>query len=238
MSIAQPILPFQDNTSAALAWLLRQEKNHLDMSEAIYRQEADVVRTLADGVLLRHTVTGGYLLSANNPQTLKKLLDAVPDQTAALTLHEDWAQSELPPREWHRCFLWYRPGFDPPVFPLNFEIWPLDEGDIPDALACDPGLPVDQLRSQIGRKKVYGACIQDQLVGTAGTAPTGEIAWISVRPDLRGQGIGTTLLRWMLRRELRQGHAPYLLLPEEKKAFSSWLGREGLSPAPGVLLLS
>ena len=240
MSVAHPILPYQDNPSAALAWLLRQDKSFLDMTEAVYRQEASLLRTRSDGVLLRHRVSGGYLIGCDSPQALEALAAEIPDRSAPLTVHLTAGSEALSRCFPGRCFeartLWYLPEMTAPAFTQDFEIWPLDEGDLPDVLRCDPAVPAGPLREQIQRRRVFGACIRDELAGTVGTDPAGGIAWLAVRPDLRGQGIGRTLLRWMLRQELRQAHVPYLLLPERDTGITGLLRGSGLLPAEGHIL--
>ncbi|MCD8145518.1 MAG: GNAT family N-acetyltransferase [Oscillospiraceae bacterium] len=240
-SYDHPILPFQDNPSAALAYLLRQGNGHTDMTEAVYRQEAALVCTLANGVLLRHTAGGGYLLSAETSSALARLLEAVPADAKRAVLHQPWgldaARSKFPDSALTLRELWRYPHLEPPRFSPGFEVWPLDEGDIPDSLSCDPTLPVAALRTQIQRRRVYGAYIREQLAGTVGTAPAGEICYLSVRPDLREQGIGPGLLRWMLRRELQNGHVPYALLEPENARTAALAQQVGLEPSGGSLLI-
>ena len=240
MSVAHPILPYQDNPSAALAWLLQQDKSFLDMTEAVYRQEASLLRTRSDGVLLRHRVSGGYLIGCDSPQALEALAAEIPDCSAPLTVHPNAGFEVLIRCFPGRCFeartLWYLPEGNIRTFTPGFEIWPLDEGDLPDVLRCDPAVPAGPLREQIQRRRVFGACIRDELAGTVGTDPAGGIAWLAVRPDLRGQGIGRTLLRWILRQELRQAHVPYLLLSDQAAGIAGLLRSEGLLPAEGRIL--
>ncbi len=237
---AHPALPFRDNFSAALGWLLRQEASHTAMTEGLYRQTAIPLRTLAQGVLLQQG-EGSYLLSAESSTALTLLTAAIPGVPNRLLLHQEWGlpmlQGRYPGLRFSSLQLWKYPRLELPRFTLPFEVWPLDRGDLPQALRCDPTLPVELLGQQIDRLQVFGACIEDRLAGLIGIAPGGDMTWLAVQPELRGQGIARGLLLWMLRRELQSSHVPYLLLQKDHAALAPLLGSLGLERAENPLWL-
>lgn len=234
MKFGPPKMTYSDNTSHALAYLLGKESPLTDMTECIYRVEAEIPQASPAGVLLRSKITGGWLLSGDTDAEQAKLLAQVPQDAPSLLLHQEaalgMARERFPDYGAEPLSLWRYPSLEPPRFPPPFEVWPLDEGDVADTLACDPNIPEEELRFQIRRKLVYGACIDDQLAGTVGTAPEGGISYLSVRPDLRGQGIGKTLLLYMLRRELRNGHIPFLLLSQREEKLAPLASEVGFVP--------
>lgn len=234
MKFGPPKMTYNDNTSHALAYLLGKESPLTDMTECIYRVEAEIPQASPAGVLLRSKITGGWLLSGDTDTEQARLLARVPEDAPSLLLHQesalDKAREKFPNYALEPLSLWRFPSLEPPRFPLPFEVWPLDEGDVADTLACDPGIPEEELRLQIRRKLVYGACIEDRLAGTVGTAPEGGISYLSVRPDLRGQGMGKTLLLYMLRRELRNGHIPFLLLSQREEKLAPLASEVGFVP--------
>ncbi len=241
MDYAHPILPFRDNFSAALTWLLRQPDNHTGMLEAVYRQQAIPVRTLAQGVLLRQRDSEHYLLGAESDAALRLLLLSLPESATSVTLyrpeHLERVRERFPGWTVQRLCSWRYPELELPRFLVPFEVWPLDLGDVEDALHCDPTLPVEVFSAQIQKRQVFGACIEDRLAGTIGLTPEGAISWLSVRPDLRGQGIARSLLLWMLRQELQNSHVPFILLPEGHAA-EELLRKAGMVKASGELLVA
>ena len=214
MKYGLPKMTWNDNTSLALSYLLGQSDCWVDFTEPIYRVEVEIPQAPSKGVLLHHKITDGYYLDAQDRESAEALWTALPEVFSSLTAHgEKWLpflKEKLPHCTITETNLWKWPGYEPPKFPLNFEVWPLDEGDIAETLQFDPTISEADLGLQIHRKLVYGACIQDTLAGTIGTAPDGRISYWTVSPDFRGQGIGKTLLLWMIRRELRNGHVPFL----------------------------
>ncbi len=235
MKFGPPSMTYNDNTSRALAYLLQKQDQLVDMTECIYRVEAEIPQASPAGVLLKSKITGGWLLSADSSGEQARLLDQVPERPIALTLHQQGALDKALDRfpDYHLEVLasWRFPSLEPPRFPLPFEVWPLDQGDVAGTLACNPTIPEKALRLQICRKLVYGACINDQLAGTVGTAPEGSISYLAVRPDLRGQGIGRTLFLYMLRRELQNGHIPFLLLSQQEEGLAPLAAQLGFVPS-------
>ncbi len=226
-----------DNTARALNYLLQRQDPPVDMTECIYRQEAEISHASPAGVLLRSKITGGWLLSADAAGEQARLLAAVPENPASVTLHQpealEAARARFPDHRLEVLSLWRFPSLEPPRFPLPFEVWPLDEGDAADALRWAPAIREAELRRQIRRRLVFGACINDRLAGTVGTAPDGSISYLAVCPELRNRGIGRTLLLYMLRRELQSGHVPFLLSERQAQGFATLVSRAGFVPGRG-----
>jgi GNAT superfamily N-acetyltransferase len=238
MNFAPPNLNYSDNTTKALTYLLPKGDGVTAMTECIYRVEGEILQASPAGVLLRHVVSGDYLLHAQGEAALSALLAQLPeDRPCTLLLHQregvDLAVARFPHAQVTRLSLWRFPSLEPPRFPLDFEIWPLDLGDVADTLSFDPTLSSEALSEQITRKLVFGACIQDRLEGTVGTEPGGGISYLTVSPRLRGQGIGKTLLLWMIRKELQRGHVPFLLT--ERQDLSPLLSSVGLEASSAPL---
>lgn len=234
MNYGLPKMTYNDNTSRALAYLLGKDPPLTDMTECVYRVEAEIPQASPWGVLLKSKITGGWLLSGDTAEEQARLLALVPEDAPSLLLHQESAlvkaQERFPTYGMESLSLWRFPSLEPPRFLLPFEVWPLDEGDVADALFCDPEIHEEELRPQIRRKLVYGACMDDRLAGTVGTSPEGGISYLSVRPDLRGQGMGKTLLLYMLRRELRNGHIPFLLLSRREEPLAPLASEVGFVP--------
>jgi GNAT superfamily N-acetyltransferase len=238
MQFGSPKLNYSDHTTRALSYLLPKGAQMTVMTECIYRVEGEILSASPTGLLLRHVVSGDYLISGENEEALTRLLGQLPDQLPhSLLLHQkagvELALCRFPNAKAEPLSLWRFPSLEPPRFPLSFEIWPLDEGDVEDTLAFDPSIPANPLRTQIAQKKVFGACIDDKLEGTVGTEPGGGISYLTVSPRFRGQGIGKTLLLWMIRKELQRGHVPFLLT--DRSDLAPLFRSAGMEEAPAPL---
>ena len=56
---------------------------------------------------------------------------------------------------------------------------------------------------------MYGACVDDQLAGFAGTHVEGTLGLLTVLPEYRRRGLGLALERYVIRQEVRRGHIPF-----------------------------
>jgi GNAT superfamily N-acetyltransferase len=206
-------LQCNDNTSRALSWLLRDPQPHLPMTECIYRVQAEILAATPGGVVLRNLI-GNIGMVAGEEDQLPSLLGKLPEDITTVLLCGSTPTQEVLEEfsQYEFLDLWQWGSFTPPAGSADFEIWPLDAGDLSDAISC--GIPPEreeELSAAIQRQAVYGACIDDQLAGTVGINALGGIDFLAVRPDLRGQGIGRGLFRHQVRQELRAGHLAYFL---------------------------
>ncbi|MCM1185949.1 MAG: GNAT family N-acetyltransferase [Lachnoclostridium sp.] len=67
----------------------------------------------------------------------------------------------------------------------------------------------DYIVNRIGAKALYGAYVEDKLVGFVGIHNDGSTGILFVEPDYRGRGIGQALESYIINRQLEMGHTPY-----------------------------
>ncbi len=67
----------------------------------------------------------------------------------------------------------------------------------------------EYLRGRILAKAMYGAFIDDQLVGFIGTHDDGSMGMLYVDETYRGRGIGVSLESYLINRQIEQGFTPY-----------------------------
>ena len=207
---------YSDITSRALIFLQKRPGLHTDMTEAIYRGQAEILYAEGDGVLqlVRGEKTGApvlYQLSADTPETAERVLNRMEHSLPVVT-HQSCA-TEIAARRGGRVSIWtqaYWPTFEPPRAHSSVEIWPLDLGDLPVVaehyhLIRDP----EELAERITSRNMYGACVDDRVAGFIGLHAEGAIGMLTVLEPYRGRGIGAALLTDLIRRELRRGHIPY-----------------------------
>lgn len=210
-------MQYTDITSRALTYLLQAPHLHIDMTEAIYRGLAEILYAQPDGVLLRlrapwNGTTFLYECSAATPERSAVLLGQMELQVP-LVAHQDYtvAQYEaLRPCTVQRCLQGQWPSFTPPPRDTEIEIWPLDLGDLPIVLKhYDLIQDEEELAYLIRTGQLYGACVNDQLAGFAGTHVEGTLGLLTVLPEYRRQGLGLALERYVIRQEVRRGHIPF-----------------------------
>ena len=210
-------MQYTDITSRALTYLLNAPQLHIDMTEAIYRGLAEILYAQPDGVLLRLRAPWNgspflYECSAATPERSAALLEQLEPQVP-LVAHQAYTAAQyeaLRPCTTQRCLQGQWPSLTPPALRPEVEIWPLDLGDLPIVQAhYDLIQDEEELAYLIRTGQLYGACVNDQLAGFAGTHVEGTLGLLTVLPPYRRQGLALALERYVIRQELRRGHIPF-----------------------------
>ena len=186
-------MQYTDITSRALTYLLRSPHLHIDMTEAIYRGLAEICCAQPDGVLLRLRAPWNgrpflYECSAATPERSAALLEQL-EPNVPLVAHQEYTATQyqaLHPCVTQRCLQGQWPSFTPPARDPEVEIWPLDLGDLPVVLEhYDLIQDEEELSYLIRTGQLYGACVDDQLAGFAGTHVEGTLGLLTVLPEYR-----------------------------------------------------
>ncbi len=210
-------MQYTDITSRALTYLLRSPHLHIDMTEAIYRGLAEICCAQPDGVLLRLRAPWNgrpflYECSAATLERSAALLEQL-EPNVPLVAHQEYTATQyqaLHPCVTQRCLQGQWPSFTPPARDPEVEIWPLDLGDLPVVLEHYALIQDEEELSYLIRKgQLYGACVDDQLAGFAGTHVEGTLGLLTVLPKYRRRGLGLALERYVIRQEVRRGHIPF-----------------------------
>ena len=210
-------MQYTDITSRALTYLLRSPHLHIDMTEAIYRGLAEICCAQPDGVLLRLRAPWNgrpflYECSAATLERSAALLEQL-EPNVPLVAHQEYTATQyqaLHPCVTQRCLQGQWPSFTPPARDSEVEIWPLDLGDLPVVLEHYALIQDEEELSYLIRKgQLYGACVDDQLAGFAGTHVEGTLGLLTVLPEYRRRGLGLALERYVIRQEVRRGHIPF-----------------------------
>lgn len=234
---------YTDITSRALTYLLKRPGLHIDMTEAVYRGLGEILYAEPDGVLLLVHAKGDggavlYQLSADTLETAKKLLplmtQAVPIVAhqaccvEAVTAGQEYVVSPCVQAMW--------PSFTPPKGNPGVEIWPLDLGDLPVVeahyhLIDNPA----ELAERIASGSMFGACVEDQLVGFIGIHREGAMGMLTVLKEYQRHGIGRALVTHLIRQELRRGHIPYSQVFRENQRSMALQEKVGMELQPETI---
>lgn len=207
---------YSDVTSRALIYLQRQPGLHTDMTEAIYRGQAEILYAEGDGVfqLIHAEKTGApvlYQLSADTPERAERVLEQM-EHSLPVVAHQPCSM-DAAARRGGTVSTWTQacwPSFEPPRPDPAVEIWPLDLGDLPVVLEhYDLIRDPEVLAERITSGNLYGACVDDQVAGFIGLHAEGAMGMLTVLEEYRGKGLGVALLNYLIRLELRRGHIPY-----------------------------
>ena len=233
---------YSDITSRALIYLQRQPGLHVDMTEAVYRGQAEILYAEGDGVLqmVRGTQNGApvlYQLSADTPETAASLMEQVEkaEKPLPVVTHQPWSR-DAAARRGGTVSVWtqaYWPDFNPPAPDPSVEIWPLDLGDLPVVrehyrLVRD----AEVLAERITAGEMFGACVDDRVAGFIGLHAEGAVGMLTVLEQYRRRGIGRALFIHLIRRELRRGHIPYSHILQDNPVSLTLQQRAGMTLHP------
>ena len=231
---------YTDITSRALAYLLKRPGLHIDMTEAVYRGFGEILYAEPDGVLIlvRAKATGApvlYQLSADTLETAKKVMPLM-THAIPIVVHQACCVEAITAQRQmtvSSCVQALWPSFTPPAVSRSVEIWPLDLGDLPVVeehyhLIENP----TELEERITSGNLFGACVEDQLAGFIGVHTEGAMGMLTVLEKYRGRGIGSALLTYLVRQELRRGHIPYSQIFRENKTSMALQEKVGMELWP------
>ena len=237
---------YTDVTSRALTYLLKRPGLHIDMTESIYRGLAEIRYAEPDGVLqLVHAHSTGapvlYQLSADTREAAEKLLPLITLKIPVVAHQACCVEAVTARRDQlvSSCIQALWPTFAPPPANPAVEIWPLDLGDLPVVeqhydLIENP----TELAERITSGGMYGACVEDRLAGFIGVHTEGAMGMLTVLEEYRGRGIGSALLTYLVRQELRRGHVPYSQIFRENRVSMALQKKSGDGASAGNHLVA
>lgn len=197
----------------AIAYLSKAPLLHVEMLEAIYRGTAIIRYAAEDGVLLRETESGAYMISASDPRRGRLLVNAAGDGSL-FNLHQEelacYAAETYALRERLECVQAVCPRKTP--FPLleGITFQKLDTGAKAMVLehyhTLSDGAYIEKL---LLAGAMVGAYVAQTPVGFAGIHPEGSIGLLEVFPEHRRKGYGSALVCYLANTMLEKGRTPF-----------------------------
>ncbi|MDR1132244.1 MAG: GNAT family N-acetyltransferase [Oscillospiraceae bacterium] len=202
------------NAEKAVEYLTGDRLRHIDMLEAVKRDEAELLFAEDGGVILRHRGAGAVMISAGSAAVLEKMLEQA-GRPALIALHQPRFAGLLQERFAHpnrmdcmQCAYLETEGPDVPP-----------RGDVvlralsPDALsfvmrhyeyAFDEAYITERIQAGM-----LGAFCEGRPAGFIGTHAEGTMGLLQVLPEFRRRGIARVLEAALIKRQLRLGYVPH-----------------------------
>lgn len=226
-----------EQEAIARAWLSRDALLHTDMTEALRRGLGEIAAATDRGVLL--SVDEGYcgMLSCADPETALRLLQG--KRFPLLAVHQAEMETplcrELPMECWMRCRQAVYPGKEPPA-ETGEEIRPLSAEHLDFLQANYRHEDSEYLSWLLERQALFGAFREGVLVGFIGKHAEGAMGLLEVLPAWRRQGVGESLERFLIARELERGFVPYCQVFTDNRASLALQKKLGLRLADGAVI--
>lgn len=205
------------NKSIAETVLTKDFLLNIDMLECIRRESADIIFTSENGVLIQDKISKTYMLSSQDMNTAKTIINNIPQNAEMLVAHNEMCLSLLRDKfnitNVMKCNNAVYTKNAPIKLPecqaviklLTKEYTEIVTEHYSNSAACSP----DYIRGRINAKVMFGAFINDKLCGFVGSHEEGSIGMLEVLPEYRKIGIATVLQIIATNNALAQGRYPY-----------------------------
>ena len=226
-----------EGEAIARAWLSRDPLLHTDMTEALRRGLGEIAAATEQGVLL--SVDEGYcgMLSCADLETAGDLLTG--KSFPLLAVHQAELETalcrELAMETWMRCRQAVYQSKEPPET-TGEEIRVLTDEHLDFLQENYRHEDSEYLSWLLERRALYGAFRAGVLVGFIGKHAEGAMGLLEVLPAFRRQGVGESLERFLIARELEQGNLPYCHVFTDNRASLALQRKLGLTLAEGTVI--
>nr|WP_319488204.1 GNAT family N-acetyltransferase [uncultured Caproiciproducens sp.] len=201
-------------TKQAIDFLAKDSLIHVDMLESIVRGNSEILQATDQGVLLFDTVCGTYMMSTEDEKTASRMISTVKHAdlfVAHQNFYIDAVQNKFMLHDETMCYQAAYFKKEPlPVPNSTAVIRGLDESYLPFVLEHyshmdDEEYVLDRLKSGA----MFGAFVEDRLVGFIGSHAEGSMGMLEVLPEYRRQGFAVALETFLTNHFLAEGYIPY-----------------------------
>ena len=226
-----------DRETIARTWFSRDPLLHADMAEALRRGLGVIASAAERGVLVSADEDSCGMLSCADLDTALTLLDG--RRFPLLSIHQAELESplcrELGMETWMRCRQAVYLGKEPPAA-TEEDIRPLTGEHLDFLQANYRHEDSEYLAWLLERRALFGAFREEKLVGFIGKHAEGSMGLLEVLPSFRRQGVGESLERFLIAREVERGNLPYCHVFTDNQASLALQQKLGLTLAEGSVI--
>lgn len=196
----------------AIAYLTKNPLLHMGIIEPIRRGAADILYAGEDGVLIREQKSRAYMISVDNFEIGRELIDRI-SKYNPIAAHQkymaDYISNKFGLTEKLECF--QAVYMDKTKLEINdeLEIRQLKQDQMDVILNHYDKLSSDEIQEILKDGNLFGGYKDGTLVGFIGNHLEGSIGLLKVFPQYRRLGYGTILESYMVNRMLEKGLVPF-----------------------------
>lgn len=198
----------------ALSYLEKDKLLHVGMIFPIKRKTAKIIYAEEDGVLLKELKSDAFMLSVDDFNLGKKLLDLVTEGNL-FNAHQDFMVDYILEKfkltKTLECFQAVYLKKEPlPIDNNGFTIKKLELEHLEMAFKhYNDNVDFDYLKERILDGELYGGFKDEELCGFIGSHEEGGIGILEILPEYRKKGLGFALESFMINLFLKQGQIPF-----------------------------
>lgn len=191
--------------------LSKQKRNYIHIMESLARGKGELLYAEGDNILVYDRNCRIGMLTVKSPEIGKGLLDLLPEDVEFLIISQDFMKKpvcdQLGFKTYDHCHIaCYTQKEALPVKHKDIRLLTVDDLEY---VMTNYRNSEEYLRRHLQTKSLYGACVEDRLVGFVGLHEDGSSGFLFVEEEYRGQGIGASLEAYSINRLLEQGYTPF-----------------------------
>ncbi len=192
--------------------LSKKKRSYIHMMESLSRGNADILHAKGKDILLYNRGCCTGLMSAESRESGEQLIKLLPKETRLLVTSQEFlnelATEHLGFQVYHECYqACYTKREHLPVRHKDIRMLTLEDEEYVKTHYHMGN--EDYARERIQAKAMYGAYVEDKLVGFVGSHDDGSMGMLFVEEAYRGRGIGESLEAYNINRQRELGFTPY-----------------------------
>ncbi len=211
--------------------LSKKKRNHIHMMESLARGKGEILYSEGENLLIYDRNAKLAIMTVGDPETGKKLLDLLPEDVAYFVASQEFMCQPICERfsfpVQHECKIsCYTKKEALPVKHKDIRV--LDVTDLEYVKNHYKDENAEYIENHLLRKAIYGAYVDERLVGFVGIHADGSGGFLYVEEAYRGRGIGESLEAYCVNRQREWGFTPFAYIVAHNKASIELQERMGM----------
>lgn len=196
--------------------LSKDKRNNIHMMESLTHGRSEILYAKDGDVLLYDEQSRYAMILAKDNAGAMKMADLVPEKVELITTSQSFVNEALAQKGYQaycECAQYLYPQkVTLPVKHKDIRVLTEEHADYVCEHYCGCNISDSRrayILNRIRAKALYGAFVDEQLIGFAGNHDEGSTGLLHVEEAYRGMGLALSLEAYVINRQLEQGRVPY-----------------------------
>lgn len=196
----------------ALNYLNKNRLLNIGIIEPIRRKTANIIYAQNQGVMIFEKESQSYMLSVDDLETGKKLINSIND-IRLLALHQDY-MADYVKKNYNfshilECYQAVYLDSKISIDDNSMDIKPLNHKDKSIITENYKSLTDEELKKLLDKKSLLGGYVNNNLVGFIGNHLEGSMGILEIFPEYRRKGYAYILESYLIEKMLSKGLVPF-----------------------------
>ena len=218
--------------------LSKDKRNNIHIMESLSRGNGEILYEEGKNVLVYDRNSKTCMITVESQEKGEKLLELIPTEVQLFIVSQEFMKEAICERyefsEQHKCHQTCYTMREPlPVKYKDIRLLTMD--NLPFVCELYKDECPEYIQERILAKCIYGAYVEERLVGFVGIHTDGSMGMLCVEESYRGRGIGKSLEAFIINKQREWGYVPYAHIIMENKASVGLQERLGLYFAKNII---